>query len=151
VEAEIQCGNEIEINYKLTKKSWHFFTNFIDNKIIKIMSDKTFDFKPLLDNIKSILQQTWDEEKPELEQISNEYLTGAQERFTDLSNKLAADGDTYFFIERLKDEPTIIATQLLSLEVIAKVQAQESLGKIWQTVYDFCVKLLSELIYKYKP
>jgi hypothetical protein len=122
---------------------WHNLSEKIFHKILKKYS-MTFDYQPLLDSIKQILSEAYNSQAPEIQQISESYLENAENRFKALSEKLAQDQDTTFFFARLKDEASIVQNEVLSLEVIAKVTAQNTLSKIFQILLDFVIKFVND-------
>ena len=102
------------------------------------------DIQGTINQLRELFKTAYNDKWPEIESIAEDYLNDTEERLLTLKDNLLlgeANGGVSldFAVERLKEEPAILKTELTSFAVIAGATAENltnNVTSIFQNIID---------------
>lgn len=93
-----------------------------------------FNIKEVLGKILGAIETTygpkWQEVKSEFKSLGLEYLAESEKRLAELAQeRIAGNISNEFMVSRLKEELTIVQSELISFEIISASLVQEAINK----------------------
>ncbi len=100
------------------------------------------DVQAIIDQIKKLFTDTFAEKWPEVKEVALGYLASTEQRLIDLKTNLQLENITpAFAAERIKEEPTILKSELTSLLVILESNGEVLVNAI-MGIFDDTLNLL---------